>query len=231
VQYFCDLPTTAVVAGATCGVIRQRAARAGHTTGDRSVGAASFSKEEVGMAMTIHHGLGERMWRAAILDTNDYEEVEADRNATPQALLVVVIAAIANIIGLVIGGGGEGGVLTGLVSAVVGWVVWSLVAYAIGTGLFGGTATPGELLRTLGFAQSPRILNLFSFIPIVGGIIRLVVFFWLLVAGIVAIRQALDFSTGRAIATAIVGWICMVVIDVVLALVTHSFAGLGGMLH
>jgi hypothetical protein len=57
------------------------------------------------------------------------------------------------------------------------------------------------------------------------------VFFWLLVAGIVAIRQALDFSTGRAIATAIVGWICMVVIDVVLALVTHSFAGLGGMLH
>lgn len=183
------------------------------------------------MSMAIHHNLGQRMWRAAVLDTNDYEEVEADPRATGQALLVVVLAAIANAIGLALGGNIGGGILTGVVSAIVGWVVWSLVAYAIGTGLFHGTATPGELLRTLGFAQSPRILDLFSFIPILGGLIRVVVFFWLLVAGIVAIRQALDFSTGRAVATAIVGWLLMVIIDVVLALVTHSFAGLGGMIQ
>lgn len=183
------------------------------------------------MAMTIHHGLGERMWRAAILDTKDYDEVVADPRATVQALLVVVIAAIANAIGLLLGGGGAGGVLTGVVSAIIGWVVWSFVAWAIGTWIFHGTATPGDLLRALGFAQSPRVLNLFSFIPILGGIIRLIVFFWLLVAGVVAIREGLKFSTGQAVATAIVGWVCMVVIDVVLALVTHSFAGLGGMLH
>jgi hypothetical protein len=181
------------------------------------------------MAIPFHHSLGDRMRRAAALDPNMYEELEADQRATGQALLVVVIVAIANIIGLVLGGGGAGGVLTGVVAAIIGWLVWSLVAYAIGTWIFGGTATPGELLRTIGFAQSPRLLDILAFIPIVGGVIRLIVFFWLLVAGIIAIRQALDFSTGRAVATAIVGWLCMVVIDVVLSIVTHSFAGLGAM--
>lgn len=183
------------------------------------------------MAIPFHHNLGDRMRRAAALDPNMYEELEADQRATGQALLVVVIVAIANVIGLVLGGGGGGGVLTGVVSAVVGWVVWSFVAYAVGTWFFRGTATPGELLRTLGFAQSPRLLDILAFIPIIGGLIRLVVFFWLLVASVIAIRQALDFSTGRAVATAIVGWLCMVVIDVVLSLTTHAFAGLGGMLH
>lgn len=182
------------------------------------------------MAITGQSNLVDRAIRALTLNPTLYEEVEADQSATTQALIVVIIVAIANAAGLLIGHGGPGGILTGVVSALVGWVVWSYVTYWIGTKLFDGVATPGELLRTLGFAQTPRIFNILAFIPIVGGLIRLVVFFWLLVAGVIAIRQALDFSTGKAIATAIVGWLCMVAIDVILALLTHAFAGLGSLL-
>jgi predicted double-glycine peptidase len=38
----------------------------------------------------------------------------------------------------------------------------------------------------------------------------MIVALWLLATGIVAIRQALDFSTGKAILTALLGWIAVV---------------------
>jgi hypothetical protein len=76
----------------------------------------------------------------------------------------------------------------------------------------GGTATWGELLRTIGFAQSPGVLMIFGIIPILGGLVRVVVAVWLLIAGIIAIRQALDCSTGKAVVTALLGWIAMVML-------------------
>lgn len=74
------------------------------------------------------------------------------------------------------------------------------------------SATWGELLRTIGFSNSPGVFRLFSFIPFLGGIISFVASVWALIAGVIAVRQALDFSTGRAIATCIVGWIIYMVI-------------------
>ena len=175
-------------------------------------------------------GLLDRMRGAALLDTRTYEDVEADQGATTQALLAVVIVAVLAGIGLALGGH-PAAFLAGIVSSIIGWIVWSYVTYWVGTGLLGGTATPGEMLRTLGFAQAPRALELLSFIPILGGIIRLIVYIWLLVTGIVAIRQALDFDTGRAIATAVIGWIAMVIITIIMAIVTGAFAGLGAAFH
>jgi hypothetical protein len=95
--------------------------------------------------------------------------------------------------------------------AVLGWLLWSGIAYLIGDKVFGGTATWGELLRTIGFAQSPGVLLILGIIPVLGGLVSMVVGIWMLVAGIVAIRQALDFSTGRAILTALLGWIPMAI--------------------
>ena len=79
----------------------------------------------------------------------------------------------------------------------------------IGDKLLGGTATWGELLRTLGFAQAPGVLMIFGIIPLLGGIVRVFVALWLLITGIVAIRQALDFSTSKAIVTALLGWVAV----------------------
>ena len=164
-----------------------------------------------------------RMIRAAKLDVYLYEEVELDTAANGQAFLAVVLVGLASGIGSGIAGlltqeGGlwfMWGLLIGLGTSIIGWLAWSFMAYIIGTLVFRGpetSATWGELLRTIGFSTSPGMLRLFSFIPILGGIISFGASIWALIAGVIAVRQALDFSTGRAIATCIVGWIIYMLI-------------------
>ena len=152
----------------------------------------------------------DRMKGAAMLDVATYEEVEHDEEATGQAAVVVVIVAICTAIGAVWRGGPS--IIAGPIGAVVGWLLWSAVTYLIGAKLLGGIATWGELLRTIGFAQSPGVLMIFGIVPILGGVIRVIVMLWLLIAGVVAIRQALDFSTGKAVVTAVLGWFTLVLL-------------------
>ncbi|MEX2530911.1 MAG: Yip1 family protein [Gemmatimonadota bacterium] len=157
----------------------------------------------------------ERMKGAALLDINTYEEVEADTSATTQAAGVVLIVAVAQAIGA--SGVGIMGMFMALVSAFLGWLIWAGVTYLIGDKLLGGTATWGELLRTLGFAQTPGILAILAFIPLLGWLVRIVVGVWVLVAGVIAIRQACDFSTGKAILTAVLGWLAIMIPAAILA--------------
>ena len=177
-----------------------------------------------GVTSSSSSSLVNRMIRAARLDNNLYEEVEADRDATSQAAIVVVIAAVCAGIGAglraAMAGTGDvvGNVIGAVVWALLSWVIWSYVTYFIGTRMFGGTATPGELLRTIGFANSPGVLYILGFIPGLGGLIRLVVYIWLLVAGVVAVRQALDFDTGKAILTTVIGWLVPLIVIVILGL-------------
>lgn len=147
----------------------------------------------------------DRMRGAALLDIPTYEDVEADKTATGQAGTVVAIVAVASAIGSY--ANGVPGIIVALCASLIGWLVWAGVTYLIGDKLLGGTATWGELLRTLGFAQAPGVLAVLGIIPGVGGVIRFVVSIWVLVAGVIAIRQALDFSTGKAIITALLGWL------------------------
>jgi hypothetical protein len=151
------------------------------------------------------HPFVQRMIGAALLDINVYEEVEHDTTATGQAAAVVVMVAVCAAIGAL--GRGTPGMFSGLISAVAGWLIWSGITYLIGANLFGGTATWGELLRTIGFAQSPGVLFVVGVIPFLGAVAMLVVGVWMLVAVVIAIRQALDFTTGKAVLTALLGWI------------------------
>jgi hypothetical protein len=172
----------------------------------------------------------QRMIRAARLDVALYEEVEADASLTRQAATVVAIVAVCQGLGsalaMVMAGASSGiqlipGLVFTLIGPFIGWVVWSYTAYWIGTRLFGGTATPGELLRTLGFAQTPLVLGLLSFIPMLGTLAGLIGGIWALAAGIVAIRQGLDFTTGKAVVTALAGGFIWWVVFVVLLQVFH----------
>jgi hypothetical protein len=162
-----------------------------------------------------------RMIGAATLNIQTYEEVEADSTATGQAAAVVAMVAVASGIGAI--GGGLSSAIFAPVGALLGWLVWAGVTYLIGDKILGGTATWGELLRTLGFAQSPGVLYLLAVLPLVGWVIRLVLPFWMLVAGVIAIRQALDFGTGKAILTAFLGWLAILVP----ALILGGGAGMG----
>lgn len=172
----------------------------------------------------------DRMVRAAKLDVNLYEEVEGDTTANWQAFAVVALVSLATGIGTGISGvisDDRGalsflwGLLIGVGTAIVGWLLWALIAYWIGTTIFEVRETRanyGQLLRTLGFATSPGIFRLFSFIPFVGGLIALVSLIWVLIAGVIAVREALDFSTWRAIGTCIVGGIVFVVLWILLGI-------------
>jgi hypothetical protein len=119
--------------------------------------------------------------------------------------------------------------ITGVITSIVGWLVWSFLVYIIGTKLLKGPETRsdwGECQRTIGFANSPGLLNILTFIPIVGGIISFAVFIWTLIASIIAIRHALDFSTGRAIITSIIGWI----IYAIITFIGQMILGIGGVI-
>jgi hypothetical protein len=154
----------------------------------------------------------ERMMRAARLDSGLYEEVEADLSATSQAATVVGIVALCGGLGngIALAMNGQTGLavvgfIAGVAMAFVGWIAWAYITYFVGTSLFKGQATPGEMLRTIGFAQSPGVLNILAFVPILGGFVALAAGIWALVAGVIALRQGLDISTGQAIITALIG--------------------------
>jgi hypothetical protein len=166
--------------------------------------------------------LFDRMVRAAKLDVNLYEEVEHDTKANWQAFWAVAITSLATGLGTAIGSLGDHrpiwflwGLLIGLGVAIAGWLIWSLLTYAIGLTIFKGPETEadyGQLLRTIGFSNSPGVFRFFSFIPFIGGIISFVATVWALVAGVIAVRQALDFSTWRAIGTCLIGWLIYILI-------------------
>jgi len=157
----------------------------------------------------------ERMIGAAKLDVKIYEEVEADKNALGQALGVVLIASLAAGIGT-LSRAGMSGLVIGLIAALVGWFIWAFLTYLIGTKLLPEPQTKsdmGELLRTIGFSSSPGVLRIFGIIPALEMIAFLVAGIWMLVAMVIAVRQALDYSsTWRAVGVCVIGWIIQVVI-------------------
>jgi len=167
----------------------------------------------------------DRIIRAAKLDVNLYEEVEADKGAMGQAMGVVVLSSIAAGVGS-IARGGFGGILLGAIAALIGWYVWAYLTYFIGTKFLPGPQTKadlGELLRTIGFSSSPGLIRVLGIIPGLGGVVFTVASIWMLMAMVIAVRQALDYnSTLRAVGVCVIGWIIQMLILVLL------FSILGG---
>ena len=150
------------------------------------------------------------MIRAAKLDVDLYEEVEADQEAMGQALAVVVLASLAAGIGT-LGVTGINGLLVGTAGALIGWFIWAFLTFFIGTRLLPEPQTEadyGQLLRTIGFSSSPGLLRIFGVVPVLGGIIFIVCGIWMLVAMVIAVRQALDYqNTWRAVGVCLIGWV------------------------
>ena len=167
----------------------------------------------------------DRIIRAAKLDVHLYEEVEADKKAMGQAMGVVILSSIAAGIGS-IAIGGIGGILIGTILALIGWYIWAYLTYFIGTKVLPEPQTranPAELLRTIGFSSSPGLIRVLGIIPGLAGVVFLVASIWMLVAMVIAVRQALDYkSTLRAVGVCAIGWIIQAVI---FALVFAIFGG------
>ena len=169
-----------------------------------------------------------RMLGAARLNVATYEEVEADGKATIQALIVVIVVTIASVVGQMLGGGDDfdvvNALLIGVIRGVVSWAVWALVTWIVGATILKTEATEadwGQLARCTGFAQTPGLLNVLSFVPAVGGLITLVAFLWTFMAMVVGVRQSLDYtSTFRAFFVILIAFIPVGIINIVIYMVT-----------
>jgi hypothetical protein len=157
----------------------------------------------------------QRMMGAAQLDTRVYEEVEADRGATGQALAVVVLAAVAAGVGSGFGIG-LGGLLGGALAGILSWLVWAWLVWLIGTRLLPDPETradTGELMRAIGFSAAPGLVRVLGILPLVGGLVFMVTSIWMLVTMVVAVRQALDLrSTARAVVICLIGWVLHMIV-------------------
>jgi hypothetical protein len=159
------------------------------------------------------------------LDGSTYEAIDRDRNATQQAAIIVTIVAVAG--GLA--AWSEFGLpefFIGVVLSYTGWVLFSAVAYAVGTSILAGEATEAEaefsgVLRTVGFAQAPDLLLVFAVVPggVTGGLISLAGSVWVIVCSVVALHISLRVSIPRAILISLIAAVVSVLFGaVVLAL-------------
>lgn len=168
-------------------------------------------------------GYATRVFRAIKLDPDLYEEVESDPSATWQAVGTVVLASLAAGIGGHLSGSLYGLTLHTLIT-LVGWYIWAFLSFFIGTRMLPQSQTRadmGELLRCTGFSAAPGLLQVLGIIPGVGPVVRLVAWIWMLLAFVIAVRQALDYTgTGRAFAVCLIGWVCLMAVDTAFFLVT-----------
>ncbi len=177
-----------------------------------------------------------RMLGAARLSAATYEDVEKDGGATIQALLVVILVTIAGVIGSVLSGGEDveliRALIVGLVLGVAGWAIWALVTWIVGATILKTEKTEadwGQLARGTGFAQTPKILNVFLFVPVVGPVIALVAFIWSFACMVVAVRQCLDYtSTLRAFFVILISFIPVAFLYLIVAIIVFIITGNGG---
>lgn len=155
----------------------------------------------------------ERLIGVFRLDAETFEDIEHAPNAMKQAVIVVAVAALMSGVGSSFGGAGLLSILGGIATAFIGWLLWSIVTYAIGTQLFGGKADIGEMLRVIGFAFAPQALGI---IPCLGSALGLL---WTLAAGFIAVRQGLDLDNSRTALTIAAGVLAYIVQKMIFAAV------------
>lgn len=172
----------------------------------------------------------DRIIRAIRLDRKLFREVAADEGYLSEAVIIVVAVAVLS---------GAGAAVTAnqavlaffiemMNSLVLGWLLWSALAYLIGSRL-GGRSSVLEMARTLGFASAPRLISLFGFVPCVGWVFLLAGWGLGIAAGVIAIRESMEFDTRRALITAGLGLLLYILVRIALGIITGglSLVGIG----
>ena len=153
--------------------------------------------------------------RAAVLDGSVYKEISETPEHMLRALAVVVAVSIAFGLGIrnnLLESFGDSQFMAMLIPAstvILGWVVWTFVAYIIGSRLLGGSASNRLLLRGIGIAHGPGIfMALFAFFndSAIGDAILTMSLFWMLAAATVAVREIQGQGWVRAIIPTTIGW-------------------------
>jgi hypothetical protein len=175
--------------------------------------------------------LTERMVGAMQANVKTFQEIEADSNALGQAVAVIVIAGVASLIGNVWRAGIGVGVMH-LIASIIGYALWSLIVVLVGTKLMPEPTTKADFnegFRVIGFTASPGVFNVLAIVPFLGPLISFVIWIWMVVIGVVAVREVLDYSsTARAIIVCLIAAaVCWVITFIVITplLIGHALMG------
>jgi len=157
------------------------------------------------MAIFIHRFIG-----ALALDADAFEDIEHDRHANMQSILVVTAVCLAG--GWAALSSGRAGIdswVGGTIIALGAWLVWAGFIASIGTITIPAPETRSdlpELLRVLGFATAPGVFIALTALTPAAPAVTALVGFWMLCASVIAVRQALDYRHfARAIAVCTIG--------------------------
>ena len=157
----------------------------------------------------------QRLVRIAKFDMTVYEEIEHDESANTEALIVVVVSSILAALGVVLGGAGIGVALTRLIAGIlIYWLLWSYVTMFIGTRFFQAQVSFWEMARMVGYASAPLALEILNVIPCLPWIIGPAAWVLALVVAFLAVREALDLPLEKTILTIIVGWLIVLVVQI-----------------
>ena len=178
---------------------------------------------------------GQRIVGALKLDVNTLEEIERDPAAMGQAVSVIALASLAGGLGA-LWHGGFGGMLFGVLTALVGYVVWAVVVWLVGTKLMPDPATKAdfpETFRVIAFAAAPGFLNVISIIPFFGWLLMFLIFpivwIWSMVIMVIAVRQVLDYTeTFKAVIVVIIGFVAYLVVWGTFVMMSLGAAMIGG---
>ena len=164
---------------------------------------------------------GERVVGAMRLDANTFEEIERDPTAMGQAAGVIALSAVSIGLGNLYYGG-ISGIVSQVCIALIGYVVWSVLVWVIGTKVMPDPTTKAdfaETFRVIGFAASPGILGIVTIIPILGWLVLFLIWIWQLAAMVVAVRAVLDYNTiGKAVIVVVIGFLVNLFVTFLLGL-------------
>jgi len=163
----------------------------------------------------------DRIVRAIRLDWTVFREIAEDKSAMKEAAIIVLVVSLLSAIG---GGIASGNFILSflvnwIVAILVGWIGWAVLTYFVGSLLFKGKSDIAEMMRVLGYASAPKLLGLFGFIPCVGWLIALAGWVLSLIAGFIAVREAMEFDTVDAIVTIVISWVVALVISLIISLI------------
>jgi hypothetical protein len=174
----------------------------------------------------------DRIIRAIRLDPTLYREVADDEQYTNEAFMIVLAVALFGAVGTAISAAMADGqpvlaFLSSLFSTILlGWLLWAVIAYYVGAALEGKSSIM-EMARTLGYANAPRLLGVFVFIPCIGLLIAIAGWLLSLTAGVIAIRESMEFDTTKAAVTAILGLVVFIVASIFINMIVVGLGALG----
>jgi hypothetical protein len=164
----------------------------------------------------------ERIFKSIRLDRAFYQEAANDPSLNIESTLTVIAVTLISSIGVLTSQGGSwlaylGTAANGL---ILGWLLWAVIAWFIGKNVLDGEGSLSGMLRGLGYASAPRLLGIFSGLPIIGWIFNLAGGIMSLIAGIIAIREGMSVDTGKAIIIALLGGLFYIAVSILIGVLS-----------